>query len=283
MTRASGDQNESATRAGAGDALEVTILGCGSSGGVPRGDGDWGVCDPAEPKNRRTRCSMLARRHGPDGETSVLIDTSPDLREQMLAAQAGRVDAVLYTHDHADQTHGIDDLRVFALRRRQRIPAWMDAATRDALVPRFPYIFESMEGYPAILDLRDIPDHGVSWAIEGPGGSIPVVTFDQAHGPIRSVGYRMGSMAYSSDVSGLDDAAFEALQGCALWIVDALRWTPHPTHSHVDKALDWIARSGVERAVLTNLHIDLDYDALSAVLPENVEVAFDGWTATVAL
>ena len=263
--------------------LEITILGSGSSGGVPRGDGDWGVCDPAEPRNRRTRCSMLARRRGADGDTTVLIDTSPDLREQMLRADVKSMDAVLYTHDHADQTHGIDDLRVFAIRRRQRIPAWMDQATQDALVPRFPYIFESIEGYPAILDLKDIPQHGAPWRIDGPGGAIPIVTFDQGHGPIRSVGYRMGPVAYSSDVSDLDDAAFEALDGCKLWIVDALRWTAHPTHSHVDKTLAWIARSGVERAVLTNLHIDLDYKALSEAVPSSVEVGFDGWTTKIPL
>lgn len=263
--------------------LEVTILGSGSSGGVPRGDGDWGVCDPAEPKNRRSRCSALVRRRGPVGDTTVLIDTSPDLREQMLSAGVKSVDAVLYTHDHADQTHGIDDLRVFAIRRRKRIPAWMDVTTRDALVPRFPYIFESMEGYPAILDLSEIPEHGAHWAVDGAGGPVPVVTFDQGHGPIRSVGYRVGSVAYSSDIDALDDAAFEALAGFSLWIVDALRWTTHPTHSHVDRTLEWIARSGVERAVLTNLHIDLDYNALAALLPANVEVGFDGWTANVPI
>jgi len=264
-------------------ALEITILGSGSSGGVPRGDGDWGVCDPAEPKNRRTRCSMLARRQGPEGVTSVLIDTSPDLRQQMLAARATSVDAVLYTHDHADQTHGIDDLRVFAIRRRARIPAWMDQATADALQPRFPYIFESQLGYPALLDLHLIPPHGQRWSVNGPGGEVPVVTFDQAHGPIRSVGYRLGDVSYSSDVSGLDDAAIEAVRGSKLWIVDALRWTPHPTHATVDQALDWIARAGVERAVLTNLHIDLDYNDLSTRVPKNVEVGYDGWTASFPL
>lgn len=263
--------------------LEFVILGCGSSGGVPRGDGDWGDCDPAEPKNRRLRCSLLVRRHGPDGVTSVLIDTSPDLREQMLAARVRHVDAVLYTHDHADQTHGIDDLRVFALRSRRRIPAFMDAATREALEGRFRYIFESVEGYPAILDPRPVPPHGEAWSIEGPGGAVPVVTFDQAHGRIRSVGYRIGPVAYSSDVSDLDEAALEAVHGCDLWIVDALRWTPHPTHAHVDKTLDWIARSGVKRAVLTNLHLDLDYNVLKAVVPANVDVAFDGWTARLSL
>jgi len=263
--------------------LEVVILGCGSSGGVPRGDGDWGACDPAEPKNYRTRCSSLIRRHGPDGVTSVLIDTSPDLRAQMLAADVRHVDAVLYTHDHADQVHGIDDLRVFAMRTRRRIPAWMDEATRAALIGRFPYIFRSQEGYPAILDEMAIPSHGVQWGVSGAGGDVPVVTFDQAHGPIRSVGYRLGPVAYSSDVSDLDDGAIEAVRGCELWIVDALRWTPHPTHAHVDRTLEWIARSGIKRAVLTNLHLDLDYNALKAAVPANVDVAFDGWSARLPL
>jgi phosphoribosyl 1,2-cyclic phosphate phosphodiesterase len=241
--------------------LEIVILGCGSSGGVPRGDGDWGDCDPSEPKNRRTRCSMLARCHGPNGTTSVLIDTSPDLRQQALAAEIKHVDAVLYTHDHADQTHGIDDLRVFAIHARRRIQAWMDPATHHALTTRFDYIFESQHGYPAI----------------------PVVTFDQAHGPIRSVGYRVGPVAYSSDVSDLDEAALEAVRGADLWIIDALRYTPHPTHAHVDKALEWIARAEVGKAVLTNLHIDLDYNGLRRILPDNVEVAFDGWTHRFSL
>lgn len=264
-------------------SLEVVILGCGSSGGVPRGDGDWGACDPAEPKNRRSRCSMLARRRGTDGETNVLIDTSPDLRTQALAASLRSVDAVLYTHDHADQTHGIDDLRVFAMRARRRIPAWMDVATRNALYERFRYIFESVEGYPAILEAQDLPAHGVGWSIEGAGGSIPVTSFDQAHGPIRSVGYRLGPVAYSSDVSELDQAALDTVQGCELWIVDALRMTPHPTHAHLEQTLEWIAAADVARAVLTNLHIDMDYESLGSIVPLNVEVAFDGWRTTLAL
>lgn len=266
-----------------GGEMKITILGCGSSGGVPRGDGDWGDCDPAEPKNRRTRCSALVRCLGAAGETTVLIDTSPDLREQMLAAQVSSIDAVLYTHDHADQTHGIDDLRVFALRRRRRIPAWMDAATRAALTTRFPYIFNSVAGYPAILDVCDIPDHGVDWRIEGEGGAVPARTFDQGHGPIRAVGYRLGPVVYSSDVSELDDAAFDAIAGAKLWIVDALRWAPHPTHSHLDRTLAWIAEADVESAVLTNLHLDMDYKTLEALLPAKVEVAFDGWSAVYGL
>lgn len=263
------------------DALEIIILGCGSSGGVPRGDGDWGACDPSEPKNRRTRCSMLARQRGPSGLTTVLIDSSPDLRAQMLAADAGAIDAVLYTHDHADQTHGIDDLRVFAMRASRRIPAWMDDATRSALYGRFRYIFETVQGYPAILDARCLPNHGETWSIDGAGGPIPVVTFDQTHGPIQAVGYRLGDVSYSSDVSDLDDAALQAVRGSRLWIVDVLRWTPHPTHAHLDRTLDWIASADVDRAVLTNLHLDLDYNVLKARLPANVEVAHDGWRTAI--
>lgn len=263
--------------------LEFTLLGCGSSGGVPRGDGDWGACDPSEPRNRRSRCSGLVRRRGPQGETVVVIDTSPDLRSQMLAAQVKRVDAVLYTHDHADQTHGIDDLRVFAMRQRQRIPAWMDPETERALTQRFGYIFTSIQDYPAILESNRLPLHGQAWEIEGQGGRVPVVTFAQAHGPIQSVGYRLGPIVYSSDVSDLNEAALDAIRGCQVWIVDALRYTPHPTHAHLDKTLRWIADVGVPHAILTNLHIDMDYRALASDLPEGVEVGFDGLTVTVPI
>ncbi len=263
--------------------LAFTLLGSGSSGGVPRGDGDWGACDPQEPRNRRTRCSALVRHRGPQGETVIVIDTSPDLRSQMLAAEVKRVDAVLYTHDHADQTHGIDDLRVFAMRQRQRIPAWMDAQTKRALTRRFDYIFTSIQGYPAILEAKTLPPFGQAWGITGQGGTIPVVTFEQAHGPIRSVGYRLGGLAYSSDVSDLDETALDAIRGCQVWIVDALRYTPHPTHAHLDKALGWIADVGVPRAILTNLHIDLDYRTLQQQLPDGVEVGFDGLNGTVGL
>ena len=261
--------------------LRVTLLGTGSSGGVPRGDGDWGACDPNEPRNARTRCSMLVTRTGAAGETQILIDTSPDLRVQALTHKIKHIDAVLYTHDHADQTHGIDDLRVFAMRRRRRIPTWMDAVTAEQLTSRFSYIFEPVENYPAILDARLLPEHGTPFEIAGDGGSIPVVTFDQAHGPIRCVGYRFGDISYSSDVSGLDDRALDRVRGSRLWIVDALRWTPHPTHAHIDRALHWIARAQVKRAVLTNVHIDLDYNSLSALVPANVDVAYDGWTDIV--
>jgi phosphoribosyl 1,2-cyclic phosphate phosphodiesterase len=266
--------------------LEITILGCGSSGGVPRGDGDWGACDPADSRNRRLRCSLLLRRKAQTAsqdETTVVVDTSPDLRAQALAAGVSRVDAVLFTHDHADQTHGIDDLRVFALRARRRVPCHMDDATMAGLLERFGYIFKGALEYPAICEARLIPPHGEAWDVEGPSGAVPVTTFDQVHGPISSVGYRFGSTAYSSDVSDLTQSAMEALEGLDLWIVDALRWTPHPTHADVGRTLGWIRELAPKRAVLTNLHIDLDYRELARQLPSGVEPAFDGWTDTIAV
>jgi phosphoribosyl 1,2-cyclic phosphate phosphodiesterase len=260
-----------------------TILGCGSSGGVPRGDGDWGDCDPGNPRNRRRRCSLLVQRYGAgETPTSILIDTSPDLREQMLDARVRHLDAVLYTHDHADQAHGIDDLRVFAMRTRRRIPCWMDAPTRATLESRFRYIFEPVEGYLAICDLHDLPPLGTPFSIDGPGGPVEIMTFDQLHGPIHSVGYRIGPVAYSPDVSDLDDAALAEVARADTGIVDALRWTPHPTHTPVDKTLGWIARSGGKAAVLTNMLLDLDYAALKAVAPPNVDVAWDGLALTFA-
>jgi phosphoribosyl 1,2-cyclic phosphate phosphodiesterase len=259
--------------------LEITILGCGSSGGVPRADGNWGACDPADPRNRRSRCSMMARRlsaEGPGRQTSLVVDASPEFRLQTAAAGLKRLDALLLTHDHADQCHGIDDIRAFALNQRRRIDCWMDEATRESMMRRFGYIFEGQGGYPAIADIRDVPAHGQAWRIDGPSGPIPVMTFDQDHGEIRSLGYRLGAMAYSSDVVNLSEEAFAALADLDLWIVDALRYTPHPTHAHVDLALDWIARVKPRRAILTNMHIDLDYAELSRRLPPGVALAHDG-------
>jgi phosphoribosyl 1,2-cyclic phosphate phosphodiesterase len=260
--------------------LEVTILGCGSSGGVPRADGAWGACDPSDPRNRRTRCSMMLRRtsaeEGPERWTTIVVDASPEFRLQTAAAGAKRLDALLLTHDHADQSHGIDDIRAFAMRQRARIPCRMDPPTADTMLRRFGYVFEGEKGYPAIADIVAIPPHGEPWQVEGPTGAIPVVTFDQDHGPVRSVGYRFGPIAYSSDVLTLDEAAFAALEGVELWIVDALRYTPHPTHAHLERTLGWIERLRPRRAILTNLHIDLDFTELASRLPEGVEPAYDG-------
>ncbi|MEE2566594.1 MBL fold metallo-hydrolase [Hyphobacterium marinum] len=263
--------------------LRATILGCGSSGGVPRPDGDWGACDPANPKNRRRRCSLLiegastadALDEGP--VTRVVIDTSPDLREQALSAGITTLDAVLLTHDHADQTHGMDDVRPYALRARRRMAVHMSEETRASIVTRFAYAFVQREGspYPAILDARDIPNWGETFEIDGPGGSIPVRAFEVGHGKINATGYRIGPFVYTPDVNEVPDAAFDVIKGAALWIVDALRDTPHPTHASVADALAWLERSGVRQGVLTNLHVDLDYDALTTRLPDGVSAAYD--------
>ena len=259
--------------------LEVVILGSGSSGGVPRADGHWGACDPSNPLNRRSRCSLMVRRRsgeGPDRQTTVVVDASPEFRLQAAAAGVKRLDGLLMTHDHADQAHGIDDIRAFALRQRSRISCWMDEATRASLTRRFGYIFAGEGYYPAIADIHEVPPHGRRWSVGGPSGTIPVVTFDQDHGGVKSVGYRFGNLAYSSDVVDLPEPVFAALEGLDVWIVDALRYTPHPTHAHVNKALEWIARVRPKRAILTNLHIDLDYDELTSRLPPHVEAAHDG-------
>jgi len=259
--------------------LEFTILGCGSSGGVPRADGAWGACDPAEPRNQRSRCSLLVRRPSPEGalrETTVLVDTSPDLRLQTAMAGVRRLDAVLLTHDHADQTHCLDDVRAFALNQAGEIPVYMDAATQSSLLQRFGYAFRGGAGYPAICEARSLPPFAANWSLDGPSGPIPVTTFDQDHGSVRSVGFRFGDVAYSSDLVDLPVSALDVLAGVKVWIVDALRYRPHPTHFHVAKALEWINRVRPERAILTNLHIDLDFKALAAELPMGVEPACDG-------
>jgi phosphoribosyl 1,2-cyclic phosphate phosphodiesterase len=260
-------------------ALEFVILGCGSSGGVPRADGAWGECDPAEPRNARSRCSLMVRRapeEPADRRTTVVVDASPEFRLQTARAGARRLDALLLTHDHADQCHGIDDIRAFAISQRARIDCWADEATCTTLASRFGYIFDGEGLYPAIAKLALTPPHGASWEVRGPSGSIPVTTFDQDHGPVRSLGYRFGNVAYSSDVVDLSEIAFSALQGLDVWIVDALRRKPHPTHAHLEKTLSWIARVRPRRAILTNMHIDLDYATLVAELPGGVEPAYDG-------
>ncbi len=269
--------------------LSVTVLGSGSSGGVPRlgggdGTGDWGACDPGEPKNRRTRCSILVRKArpprglSPDAVTSVLVDTSPDMRQQMLAARCARLDAVLYTHDHADQCHGIDDLRMFAIAQRQRIPTYIDEATAGGLKSRFDYCFRQRQGspYPAILEAIDMPPCGETFEIDGPGGAVETTAFLQHHGGVNSLGFRFGDVAYSSDVVGLPEPSFAVLEGVRVWIVDALQYRPHATHAHLDLALEWIARVRPERAILTNLHVHMDYATLRARLPAGVEPAYDG-------
>ncbi len=268
--------------------LAVTILGCGSSGGVPRiggpdGAGDWGACDRYNPKNRRRRCSILVRQTSGAGTTQVLVDTAPDMREQLIAARVGTLDGVLITHDHADQLHGLDDLRMVALNMRRRVDVYADAATFEGVLARFGYCFVQPAGsdYPPILNAIQIAEPFVPFAVEGKGGAVPVLAFRQGHGRIQSLGFRFGPIAYSSDVDALDDAAFAALEGVDCWIVDALRYTPHTSHAHVARALEWIARVKPRRAILTNMHVDLDYATLAAELPLGIEPAYDGMVLEV--
>jgi phosphoribosyl 1,2-cyclic phosphate phosphodiesterase len=255
--------------------LRFTILGCGSSGGVPRLGGHWGDCDPENPRNHRRRCSLLVERHDGDGITRVLIDTPPDLRSQLLEANIGTLDGVVYTHAHADHVHGIDDLRMIVFNTRQRLSVWADGPTQDSLLSRFGYAFVQPDGspYPPILDLNAIKG---TVRISGAGGEIELHPFKVGHGAIDALGFRVGGLAYLPDVAEIYDDAWDALGDLDIWVLDALRRTPHPTHAHLDRSLEWIARAKPARAVLTNMHIDLDYETVDAETPEHVTPAYDG-------
>lgn len=262
--------------------LRCTILGCGSSGGVPRLGGHWGDCDPDNPKNTRRRCSMLVERDGPEGTTSVLIDTSPDMRSQLLGSGTGRLDGVVFTHGHADHTNGLDDLRMIVFNMKTRVPVWADGDTQNQLLGRFGYAFVQPEGspYPPILDLMALDG---PFQIDGPGGPIPFHPIKVQHGSIDALGFRMGGLAYLPDVSDLYDAAWKDLAGLDMLVIDALRRAPHPTHAHLDKTLEWIAELQPKQAILTNMHIDLDYATVAAETPDHITPAYDGLVIRQAL
>jgi phosphoribosyl 1,2-cyclic phosphate phosphodiesterase len=264
-------------------SLKFTILGCGSSGGVPRPALGWGDCDPSNPKNRRRRTSLLVERRDGDRVTRVLVDTSPDLREQMLDTEVDWLDAVLYTHEHADHTHGIDDLRAFFLKRHRRIDVYLDEAISASVRAKFGYCFASPPGsdYPPIVNEHRMTA-GAVVTVAGEGGPIAALPFLQQHGDIASMGFRFGKVAYSADVSSLPAESVAALGGLDVWIVDALRYRPHPSHFSLDDALSWIERLKPRRAILTNLHSDLDYEVLRGKLPVHVVPAFDGMTFAVS-
>lgn len=259
--------------------LTFTILGCGSSGGVPRVGQGWGACDPLEPRNRRRRCSLLVQRHGPGGTTTVLVDTSPDLREQLLDANVTDLQAVLFTHAHADHTHGIDDLRPLAIQHRRRLDVYADAHTSADLHLRFDYCFETPAGssYPPILNEHRFHE-GREITIFGPGGEITALPFRQHHGDIDAFGFRFGDVAYSSDVNGFPANTLPHLKNLDVLILDALRDTPHQSHFSLSEALAHIDMLKPRRSILTNLHTDLDFGRLTRELPATVTPAFDGMT-----
>lgn len=255
----------------------LTILGCGPSGGVPRLGPNWGACDPANPKNRRRRCAVLFEKFKGNKATRVLVDTPPDLREQLLAAHVTALDGVIYTHDHADHTHGIDDLRPVCYAMKSRVNVYFDKATGDSLKARFEYCFAPPAdlGYAPILKSHDIVAGDVV-TVDGPGGRLKLQTVRQQHGGIETLGLRVGNLGYSPDISDFGAGGAEMMQGLDVWIVDALRYTPHPSHFHVARALEWIGRLKPKRAILTHMTTELDYDALRRELPDHVEPAYDG-------
>ncbi len=265
--------------------LRAVILGCGSSGGVPRVGGDWGACNPNNSKNKRSRSSLYVEYWEGDvmpsqkERTSVLIDTSPDLREQFLEAKIERLDAVLFTHEHADQSHGIDDLRAIAYRMRKQIPTYMDENTKSHVHTRFHYCFEMPEGrvHPPILELQPLMKGGDKIDIQGTSGTLGIKVLQLSHGPTPSLGFVFnGQLAYAPDVWDIPKEAMRDIEGVDTFIVDALRYNDHPTHANADKTLSWLAQTRARRGILTNLHIDMDYEALSAELPPIAVPAYDG-------
>ena len=261
-------------------SLTFTILGCGSSMGVPRVALGWGSCDPNNPKNRRRRCSLMVERVQGQGKvTRALIDCSPDLRAQLLDAEVDWIDGVLVTHEHADHTHGIDDLRPLFVSKRRRVDVYLDEPTSRAMHARFGYCFMTPPGseYPPIAhERRLVPGQAIT--ISGQGGDIEVMPVLQNHGDIPSLGFRIGNVAYSADIKYLPDESLPLMAGLDVWIVDALRRAPHPSHLNLDEALYWIDRMKPKRAVLTNLHTDMDYAVLTAELPIHIAPGFDGMT-----
>ena len=249
--------------------MKLLMLGSGTSSGVPRIGGDWGRCDPANPRNRRRRVSILVE----SGDTRLLVDTGPDLREQLLDAEIGWISAVLYTHDHADHCHGIDDLRALFHATGVEIDCFMDRSTRASLRTRFAYVFAGRAGYPATARAHMLEK-------EMQFGPITVRPFVQHHGKITSTGFRFESdghaIAYSTDTNGFPDESWEILAGLDLWVVDALRRYPHPTHSHLEQTLGWIDRARPAEAWLTHMDQSMDHDELVRELPANVSPGYDG-------
>lgn len=253
--------------------MKITILGCGTSSGVPTIGNNWGACDPNEPKNRRLRVSILVEQ----GETTLLVDTGPDVRQQLLNCNLKNLDGVLYTHGHADHTAGMDELRGVNWLIKKPVNVYADDATMKELEQRFSYIFHG-EKVPGEFNTPSVVSHFIRGAFTI--GDIDIIPFVQDHTYVQSLGFRFGDFAYSTDAHKLDDAAFEVLKGVKVWVVDCVREKPHPTHSHLAQTLEWIARVKPERAFLTHMNNSMDYATLRAKLPAGVEPAYDGLVIT---
>ncbi len=254
--------------------MKIRVLGCGGSGGVPTAAGDWGACDPAEPRNTRLRPSILLQ----EGDTTILVDTGPDIRAQLLTAGVKKIDAILYTHAHADHTHGFDDIRYLNVVQHKAIPIYGDAKTIADLQHRFAYAFlprETGTFYRPHVVVHEIGTTPFTL------GELTIQPFVQEHGYTESLGFRFGKFAYSTDVRMLDESAFAALQGIETWIVDALREKPHPVHSHVAQTLEWIKRLNVKQAYLTHMNQDMDYQTQMGKMPQGVALAYDGLEITL--
>jgi phosphoribosyl 1,2-cyclic phosphate phosphodiesterase len=250
-------------------SFKVTILGCGTSSGVPRIGNDWGKCDPAEPKNRRTRVSILVE----SATTRILVDTSPDMRAQLLAADVIDIDAILWTHDHADHSHGIDDVRQIFHHRGGPVQGYARAQTMRQMRARFAYVFDGRHGYHPTVVANDLPD-GLRI------GDIDIACVDQPHGEIFSTGFRFGhggrSIGYATDFHALTPDMLALYDGLDVWVVDALRSAPHPTHPHLAMTLAGIEAVRPARAVLTHMDQSMDYATLLTSLPAGVEPGYDG-------
>lgn len=263
-----------------------TILGCGSSPGVPRITGDWGACDPNNPKNRRTRAALLVEQTGEDGgKTTVVIDTGPDFRQQMIDAGVEHLDAAIYTHPHADHIHGIDDLRGYVINSSRRMPIWADAFTMERIRDGFRYCLETPEGsgYPPIVEANLFDEALSPIVIDGAGGPIPFQPLKQQHGSIFSLGFRIGNFAYCCDVSDFPNETIDKLAGLDVLVIDTLQYRFHPSHLSMEQSLAWVERIAPKRAVLTHMHVPLDYDTVMRETPDHVEPAYDGLRLDVTI
>lgn len=257
-----------------------TLLGCSSSPGVPRINGDWGNCDPNNPKNRRTRASFLIEQIGAGGgKTVVVVDTGPDFREQMIRAKVGHIDAVIYTHAHADHLHGIDDLRGYFHSQHHRIPIYAEPFTMARIAAGFGYCLETPPGsnYPPIVKPHIIEDLNEPILIDGAGGPLSLMPLKQQHGDIISIGLRIGDLAYCCDVSDFPEETVAKLSGLDLLYIDALQYRPHPSHLSLVQALGWIESLAPKHAVLTHMHTPLDYETVMGETPSHVEPGYDGF------